>query len=292
MIKAGQRVTMSRALMDELRAGGSGAHVDEFGGCIGIVEGLLDYNAPGSPPSADKFGPEVDVRWLPSRLRYGYHPDKLRPVRLVIAIDGPAASGKGTLARRVADYLGYEALDTGLLYRAVARDMLAARLPLHDEAAAARVARALDTTSLDDPSLREPRVGEGASVVAKVRDVRAALLDVQRSFAARCPGAVLDGRDIGTVVCPDADVKIYVDADVEVRAARRYNELVGRGEDIDQATVLAMIKARDARDMDRADSPMRPADDATLLDTTKMDIEAAFEATIELIMRKIGQLGA
>lgn len=211
---------------------------------------------------------------------------------MIIAIDGPAASGKGTLAKRVAAHFGLPYLDTGLLYRAVARDLLEGGHRLEDEAAAVNAAQALDPATLDDPDLRAPGVGEAASVVAKVGAVRSALLAFQRQFANQDMGAVLDGRDIGTVVCPAAKVKIFVTADANVRARRRYDELRSRGEDVDEESVLEMIRKRDERDMDRADSPMRAADDAILLDTTELDIEAAFDAAIELIKRKIGQQGA
>jgi cytidylate kinase len=208
---------------------------------------------------------------------------------MIIAIDGPAASGKGTLAKRVAAHFGYACLDTGLLYRAVARDLRAAEQPLDDVAAAESAARSLDPASLDDASLRHPGVGEAASVVAKIPEVRAALLAVQRDFAAQEPGAVLDGRDIGTVVCPDADVKLFIKAQVEIRARRRYEELKKRGEPVTYERVLETIKARDARDSGRADAPMAIAPDALLLDTTNLDIEAAFDAAVGLIKRKIGQ---
>jgi cytidylate kinase len=208
---------------------------------------------------------------------------------MIIAIDGPAASGKGTLAKRVAAHFGYACLDTGLLYRAVARDLRAAEQPLDNVAAAEWAARSLDPASLDDASLRHPGVGEAASVVAKIPEVRAALLAVQRDFAAQEPGAVLDGRDIGTVVCPDADVKLFIKAQVEIRARRRYEELKKRGEPVTYERVLETIKARDARDSGRADAPMAIAPDALLLDTTNLDIEAAFDAAVGLIKRKIGQ---
>jgi len=210
---------------------------------------------------------------------------------MIIAIDGPAASGKGTLAKKIAAHLGYQALDTGLLYRAVARDLLASDRSLEDEAAAGWAAKSLDPTTLDDPGLRLPGVGEAASVVAKFPSVRTALLDLQRDFAAQEPGAVLDGRDIGTVVCPDADIKIFVTAHVAVRARRRYDELKARGEPVTYERVLETIKSRDARDASRADAPMIIAGDALLLDTTDLDIEAAFDAAVGLIKRKIGQQG-
>lgn len=208
---------------------------------------------------------------------------------MIIAIDGPAASGKGTLAKRIADHFGLACLDTGLLYRAVARDVLARGGSLEDEAVAAAVARTIDPDTLNDPNLRLPGVGEAASVVARIPAVRAALRDFQHDFARQEPGAVLDGRDIGTVVCPDADVKIFVTADAPVRARRRYEELRQRGEPVTFEGVLDVILRRDARDAERVDSPMRPADDAILLDTSNLDIEAAFDAAVGLIKRKIGQ---
>ncbi len=208
---------------------------------------------------------------------------------MIIAIDGPAASGKGTLAKRIAAHFGLECLDTGLLYRATARDVARLGFRLDDTWAAVAAARGLDLGSLDDPGLRGAAAGDAASIVAKIPYVRAALLDYQRAFSRRKPGAVLDGRDIGTVVCPDADVKIYVTATPEVRAKRRYVELSERGEAVAYEDVLAVIKDRDARDSGRADAPMRPAPDAILLDTSDLDIEAAFDAAVGLIKRKIGQ---
>lgn len=208
---------------------------------------------------------------------------------MIIAIDGPAASGKGTLARRIAAQFGFSCLDTGLLYRAVARDTAAAGAPLEDEAHAAQAARRLDLATLDDPALRTPKAGEAASIVARHPGVRAALLELQRTFAARLPGAVLDGRDIGTVVCPDAPVKLFVTATPEVRAGRRFNELQQRDPSVTYAEVLADIIDRDARDRSRTAAPLKAADDAILLDTTELDIEAAFEVAIGLIKRKIGR---
>ena len=211
---------------------------------------------------------------------------------MIIAIDGPAASGKGTLARLVAQHLGYHHLDTGLLYRAVARDVRAVEGRLDDPADAVLAARALDPATLDDPTLRHPGLGNAASVVAQIPEVRSVLLEFQHDFARKPPGAVLDGRDIGTVVCPDADVKIFVVADARVRAERRYLELVDRGEAVTRDEILDQIQRRDQRDRDRADSPLKPADDALLLDTTDLDIDEAFDAAVGLIKRKIGQPGA
>jgi cytidylate kinase len=210
---------------------------------------------------------------------------------MIIAIDGPAASGKGTLAKRIAAHFGYGCLDTGLLYRAVARDVLASGGSLEDEEAAAAHARILDASTLDDSGLRLPGVGDAASVVAKHPRVRAALLDFQRDFAAQEPGAVLDGRDIGTVVCPDAPVKIFVVADAEVRARRRFEEMRKRGEPVTYEGVLEVIRRRDARDSERADAPMKPAEDAMLLDTTHLGVDDAVAAALALIAAKLKRQG-
>jgi cytidylate kinase len=210
---------------------------------------------------------------------------------MIVAIDGPAASGKGTLAKRVAAYFGLAHLDTGLLYRAVARDVRCRGEALDDPAAATAAASRLDPATLADPALRDPGLGEAASVVARIPQVRAVMLAYQRTFAGRPEGAVLDGRDIGTVVCPDADVKLYVTASPEVRAERRHREKLGRGEGAAYAAVLADIRRRDERDAGRDISPMRPATDAFLLDTSNLDIEAAFDIAVGVISRKIGQRG-
>ena len=208
---------------------------------------------------------------------------------MIVAIDGPAASGKGTLAKRLAEHLGYACLDTGLLYRAVARDVAKWGFRLDDPWAAVAAARRLDAARFEDPELRGAAAGDAASIVARIPQVRAALLSYQRGFARKAPGAVLDGRDIGTVVCPDADVKIFVTASPEVRARRRFAELEARGAGVAYDTVLADILARDARDSDRAISPLAMAADAMLLDTSNLSIEAAFDAAVGLIKRKIGQ---
>ncbi|MES0383290.1 MAG: (d)CMP kinase [Hyphomicrobium sp.] len=208
---------------------------------------------------------------------------------MIIAIDGPAASGKGTLAKLIARHWGLPCLDTGLLYRAVARDVHARGFRLPDTWSAVALARSLDPSSLDDPGLRSPGTGEWASIVASISEVRAALLDYQRAFAAQPGGAVLDGRDIGTVVCPAADVKIFVTASPEVRARRRFLERQAQSEAVTYERGLADIQRRDARDAGRESAPMRPAADATLLDTSDLDIEAAFDAAVGLIKRKIGQ---
>lgn len=206
--------------------------------------------------------------------------------RLVIAIDGPAASGKGTVAKRIAQHFGLPCLDTGLLYRAVARDVVAKGGSLDDSFAAAAAARALDAATLDDPNLRGPAAGDAASIVAKMPDVRAALLDYQRRFASDARGAVLDGRDIGTVICPDADVKIFVTASPEERARRRHVEHQARGEVISYDDVLADIRRRDARDSGRDIAPLEAARDAVTLDTTTLDADAAFAAARDVIIAK------
>ena len=208
---------------------------------------------------------------------------------MIIAIDGPAASGKGTLAKRIAGHFGLPVLDTGLLYRAVARDLVAGGYRLDDPWAGSAMAKSLDPATLDDPALRGAKAGDAASVAAKIPEVRAALLAFQRAFAAQKPGAVLDGRDIGTVICPEADVKIFVTATPEVRAKRRHGEVAVRGEAIDYEQVLADILSRDERDAGRGAAPMKRAADAHLLDTTELDIEAVFQAAVGLIMRKISQ---
>ncbi len=200
-----------------------------------------------------------------------------------IAIDGPAAAGKGTLSRRIAQEYGFHHLDTGLTYRATAKALIDRGLPLDDEAVAAEVARTLDLGGLDRTVLSVHAIGEAASKIAVMPSVRRALVEAQRGFATREPGTVLDGRDIGTVVCPDAAVKLYVTASPEVRAARRLDEIVAGGGVADFETILDDIRRRDARDMGRADSPLRPADDAHLLDTSEMSIEAAFSAAKSIV---------
>lgn len=200
-----------------------------------------------------------------------------------IAIDGPAGAGKGTLATRLADYYHLPHLDTGLTYRAVAHTLLAKGWPLGDEPHAIEAARLVDLTKLDRTVLSAHAVGEAASKVAVIPEVRRILVEKQRAFAAQASGAVLDGRDIGTVVCPGATVKLYVTASAEVRARRRLAEIEANDGAGDFATILADIKRRDERDMGRADSPLKPASDAHLLDTTEMDIETAFLAAKTLI---------
>ena len=202
---------------------------------------------------------------------------------LLIAIDGPAASGKGTLARRLADYYHLPHLDTGLTYRAVAQQLLSEGSPLDDEAHAIGAAKRVDLSNLDKHGLSAHAVGDAASKVAVISEVRRILVEKQREFARQPGGAVIDGRDIGTVVCPDADVKLYVTASAEVRAQRRLRDIENRGGHADVAEILADIRRRDERDMGRADSPLRPAADAHLLDTSDMSIEAAFQAARSII---------
>lgn len=210
---------------------------------------------------------------------------------LVIAIDGPTASGKGTLAKRVGEALGLKVLDTGLLYRAVGLALLAAGLDPKDEAAAVAMAKSLDLSRLDDPRLRSGPAGAAASVVAVHPGVRQALYQAQRAFAADPAGAVLDGRDIGTVICPDAPIKLFVTASLEARAARRHAELLGRGESISLEAVTYQIAERDARDQNRPVAPLRAADDAVLLDTTGLTIEDAVAAARRLIEAALHSLG-
>ena len=206
---------------------------------------------------------------------------------VVIAIDGPAASGKGTLAARIADHFRIPCLDTGLLYRAVARDVIARGGKLDHAITAVACANALDPKTFDDSALRGPQAGDAASVVAKIPEVRAALLDYQRNFAKAKFGAVLDGRDIGTVVCPDADVKIYVTATPDERARRRHKELEARGETVIFENVLDDIHRRDARDTGREIAPLWPAADAITLDTTELNADQAFAEALRIIDFKL-----
>jgi cytidylate kinase len=202
---------------------------------------------------------------------------------MIIAIDGPAASGKGTLGKRLAHHYGFRHLDTGVIYRAVAQALLEAGAALTDEAAAVAVAMELDPEKFGNPVLKTQTVGDAASVVSAIPKVREVLLDFQRQFAAGPPGAVLDGRDIGTVICPDADVKIFVVADPKVRAHRRTMEARGRGETADEALVLADILKRDERDKNRATAPLKCAPDAHVLDNSALDIEGGVRAAIAII---------
>ncbi|NHT74641.1 (d)CMP kinase [Ferranicluibacter rubi] len=201
----------------------------------------------------------------------------------IIAIDGPAAAGKGTLSRRIAETYGFHHLDTGLTYRATAKALLDAALPLDDEAVAEAMAFKVDLAGLDRSVLAAHEIGEAASKIAVMPAVRRALVEAQKAFSGRIPGTVLDGRDIGTVVCPQAQVKLFVTASPEVRARRRFDEMTGHGVPADYLAVLADIIKRDERDMGRADSPLRPAEDAHLIDTSEMGIEAAFSAAKSVI---------
>ncbi len=201
----------------------------------------------------------------------------------IIAIDGPAAAGKGTLSRKIAEVYGFHHLDTGLTYRATAKALLDAGKPLDDEAIAEETALHLDLAGLDRSVLSRHEVGEAASKVAVMPAVRRALVTAQRAFSLREPGTVLDGRDIGTVACPEAPVKLYVTASPEIRARRRYDEIVAGGGTADYEAIFADVKKRDERDMGRSDSPLKPAEDAHLLDTSEMSIEAAFQAAKAII---------
>jgi cytidylate kinase len=202
---------------------------------------------------------------------------------MIIAIDGPAASGKGTLGKRLAHHYHFRHLDTGVIYRAVAKAMLDAGAELTDEAQAVAAALELDPEKFGNPVLKTQAIGEAASVVSAIPRVREALLTFQRQFAAEPPGAVLDGRDIGTVICPDADVKIFVVADPVVRARRRALEMRTRGEAADEALVLADILKRDERDKNRATAPLKAAADAHVLDNSHLDIEAGVKAAIAIV---------
>lgn len=201
--------------------------------------------------------------------------------RITIAIDGPAAAGKGTISKAVAQKLGFAHLDTGLLYRAVGAKVLTG-------ADAVEAAKSLTAEDLEADNLRTPEVAQAASKVAVISEVRAALVDFQRAFARRLGGAVLDGRDIGTVICPNAEVKLFVTASAEVRAERRYLELAGNGHDVSREEVLADVKARDERDMNRAEAPLKPAKDAVLIDTSELGIDAAVAQALDAILAKTG----
>ncbi len=205
---------------------------------------------------------------------------------MIVAIDGPAASGKGTLGKRIAQHFGLRHLDTGLIYRAVAKAMMDAGQPLDDAELATAAARALDPARFDETALKVRGIGQGASIVSAIPAVRTALLMVQRDFAALPPGAVLDGRDIGTVICPDADVKIFVTATAEERARRRAAEMQAKGEVVEEAEILADILRRDERDSSRAVAPLKPAVDAYLLDTTHLDVETAVKAAIAIVEKR------
>jgi CMP/dCMP kinase len=202
---------------------------------------------------------------------------------MIIAIDGPAASGKGTLGRRLARHYGFRHLDTGLIYRAVAKMLLDRDFELTDEVQAVAAAMALDPEIFGDLALKSQRIGDAASVVSAIPRVREALVGFQRQFAGEPPGAVLDGRDIGTVICPNADVKIFVVADPQVRAHRRTLEAHARGEAADEALILADIIKRDERDRNRAAAPLKAAADAHVLDNSNLDVEGSVAAAVAIV---------
>ena len=205
----------------------------------------------------------------------------------VIAIDGTAASGKGTMAKRLAAYLDYAYLDTGLLYRRVALTLLAQNIPADNIEAAVYAARTLDASKLDDPALRGAAAGRDASVVAAIPEVRMALHDFQREFPAKSgkAGAILDGRDIGTVIFPEATLKFYIDAEIETRAQRRHKELTGQGLEITYEKVLEDMKIRDARDGNRDFRPMKAAPDAVHIDTTNMGPDEVFQEALKHLQK-------
>ncbi len=253
----------------------------EVGGTRNSTEGfpdLAEINSDRQFEPSEVEATDFERRWskaLASRVR-------MTPV-FTIAIDGPAGAGKGTLARRLADHYRLNLLDTGLTYRAVAYALIQHALPLDNVSAAETAARQVDLAKLDRTVLSAHAVGEAASKVAVYPSVRRILVEKQRDFAKTPPGAVLDGRDIGTVVCPDADIKLYVTASAEVRARRRLAEIESIGGTANFTEILADIVRRDERDMGRADSPLKPAADAHLLDTSDMAIEAAFLAAMAII---------
>ncbi|MEL6285180.1 MAG: (d)CMP kinase [Pseudomonadota bacterium] len=202
---------------------------------------------------------------------------------MIIAIDGTLASGKGTIARRVAAWYGLPHMDTGRLYRATAVSALRQGVDFGDAAAMAAVARSLGLNDFDEAELRTREAGQAASKAAAIQPVRDALLELQQAFAAQPGGAVLDGRDIGTVICPDADVKLWIDADVAVRAARRLKEFEASGESLTLDTMIASLEERDARDRNRPNAPMAKAADADLIDTSRLSIDAAVERACAII---------
>lgn len=202
-------------------------------------------------------------------------------MNFTVAIDGPAAAGKGTISKRVATHFGFAHLDTGLIYRATGARVLAGEDPL-------KAAEFLRAEDLQRDDLRTPEVADVASKIAAIVEVRAALVEFQKTFARRENGAVLDGRDIGTVICPDADVKLFVTASDLVRAERRFLELSGNGHDVTRESVLDDVRTRDARDRERAAAPLKPADDAVLIDTSEMGIEEAVETAIAAVKTVMG----
>lgn len=211
-----------------------------------------------------------------------------RTGRILIAVDGPAASGKGTLARRIADHFGVGYLDTGSLYRATAMRVLYANQKPQDVAAASAAARAIQDQDLANPKIRGERIGQAASIVSAIPEVREALLDFQKKFAARDGGAVLDGRDIGTVICPDADVKLFITASLEARAKRRHRQLTDYGITVDYGSVLEDLRERDARDANRSVAPLKPADDAIIIDTSSMSANEVYQGVMRILAERLG----
>ena len=207
---------------------------------------------------------------------------------MIVAVDGLVAAGKGTLARRLAAALGFRHLDTGMIYRAVGARLLAAGIDPADPDQAQAAARALSPADLERPGLRDEAVGRAASIVAAAPAVRAALVDFQRRFAGQPPGAVLDGRDIGTVICPEAEVKFFVTAAAGIRAQRRFDELQARGESATYAAVLQDLQERDARDQGRGVAPTKPAEDAIILDTSALSAEEVFAHALAIVRARAG----
>jgi len=205
---------------------------------------------------------------------------------MIIAVDGPLASGKGTIARALADHFRLPHLDTGSLYRATGLAVIEAGVDPEDAEACARLAAQLDLSAIDEDRIRTAEAGSMASRVAAIPQVREALFELQRAFATQPGGAILDGRDIGTVICPDAEVKLFVTADAETRARRRWEELRAKGETLSFETMLEQTRERDARDAERTDAPMKPADDATLLDTSSLSIDAAVATAIRIVEKR------
>jgi len=207
---------------------------------------------------------------------------------MIIAVDGTLASGKGTIARALAKAFGLPCLDTGALYRGVAVAVLDAGADPHNCDEATQIAQGFDPATIDEIKIRTSEAGSAASIVSEHSGVRHALFDLQRRFARQAGGAVLDGRDIGTVICPDANVKLFIDAKPDIRAWRRWQELIDRGEDIALTDIERQLVERDARDAGRADAPMKPAQDALLLDTSQLSIDAAINKAVELVTDKTG----
>lgn len=254
-----------------------------LGRLFGVMAAMLGFFADVADDPLSFGASGFKSESLPRAVATNLAEERSMTEALTIAIDGPAAAGKGTLAKRLSAHYGLPYLDTGLLYRAVGKLAAEQGVDLDDAEATASIAETLDTSHLDDGALRGREAGELASRVAVHPAVRKALEAFQRAFAARPEGAVLDGRDIGTVICPQARVKIFVTASAEVRARRRTDELQAKGRAVDYERILEEVKERDARDAGRAVAPLKPATDARLLDTSEMDIEAAFQAACAII---------